>query len=269
MRRTITIAALMLTAALACCCKDGIKPVKGTMDGPIVIPPAPAKVHEAMPLAYMERYENIFRDNENGVSVWSLVNCNPEVSSEGYGIHVIKDKVVSYFPDIYHGNNPHASYDPAAGDLWLACGVMEGTGVEVEKPYLIRFKEDNSAFIAREIDPFTLQELLIERLGGKTCGKRITLYDNGRKIAVAKNTVTGMGGFDSDNPLWVGEQIRFKSEGDGLHVIFTPGIKYTTGLVLTYDDMPDLCAKITLEDDENITLGDISVCGEPNPGEPR
>ena len=40
-------------------------------------------------------------------------------------------------------------------------------------------------------------------------------------------------------------------------------------LVLTYDDMPDLCAKITLEDDENITLGDISVCGEPNPGEPR
>lgn len=269
MIRTIRIAALMLTAALACCCGKDVKPVRGTMEEAIVIPPAPEKVHDAMPLAYMERYENVFSDSENGVTVWSLVNCNPGVSSEGYGIHVTKDRVVTYFPDIYHGNNPHASYDPASGDLWLACGVMEGTGVEVEKPYLIRFNEDNTASIAAEIDPYALQEKIIERLGYWTCGKKITLFDNGIKIASVKNTVTGMGGLDSDDPVWVGEQIRFKVEDDGLRVCFTPGIKFTTGLVLTYDDMPDLCAKITLGDNENITLGDISVCGEPNPGEPR
>lgn len=272
MKRTMRIAALMLIAVLTCCCncsKDGAKQPGGTLDGPVTMSPAPEKVHQAMPLAYIDRYENVFRDSLNGVSIWSLVNCNPGISSDGYGIHVNKDKVVTCFPDIYHGKNPHAWFDASSGQLWLVCGVMEGTGVEVEKPYLIRFNEDDTAFIAAETDPYAIQELIRKRLGYRICGNRITLFDGGNKIACVKNTVKDMGGFDSDNPVWVGEQIRFEGSGSGITVVFTPGIKFTTGLVLAYDDMPDLRAEVTLDGDGNVTIGDVSVCEAPNPSEPQ
>lgn len=268
MRRLFRQTAIILLACLFCACngkKEATGSVSGTLEGRITSEPAPEKVHQAMTLAYIDRYEPVLNDSDAGVSVWSLVNCNPDVPSDGYGIHFIKDKVVTRFPDIYHGNNPHAFYNAATGDLWLFCGVMEGTGVEVEKAHLVRFDDNCIACIATSIDPYDVQEMIRERLTYRIKGEEITFLDGEEIVASTKNTVTNMGGFDSENPVWIGEQIRFDADDAGLCVIITPGIKFTTGLVLTYDDMPDLKAGIDPDGDGGFKLGKISACEAPNP----
>ena len=42
-------------------------------------------------------------------------------------------------------------------------------------------------------------------------------------------------------------------------VIFTPDVKLTTGLVLTYDDMPELSAPITIDENSLFTIHEITV----------
>ena len=66
-----------------------------------------------------------------------------------------------------------------------------------------------------------------------------------------------MGGFDSEQPVWIGEQIQYDLSGTTPQLLVTPGIKYTTGLVLTYDDMPTLSASITLTDDGQVNIGKL------------
>ena len=39
----------------------------------------------------------------------------------------------------------------------------------------------------------------------------------------------------------------------------TPGVKFTTGLVLMYDDMPELTAKAALSGNGYLQIGDIST----------
>ena len=180
-------------------CKEervAILPVSGTLEEAFPTDTAPLIVHEAMNYAFMDRYENILEDKENHVSVWSLVNCNPGISSEGYGIIVVKDKESTKLPDIYHGKNPQARYDAQKGVLWLTCGVMEGTGVLVEKLYMLRFSEDNMAHIVSSIDPYDMQQTICKRLGYSIDGERITFYEGERELCVSTNHTTDMGGFD-------------------------------------------------------------------------
>jgi len=42
-------------------------------------------------------------------------------------------------------------------------------------------------------------------------------------------------------------------------VCFVPGVKFTTGLVLTYVDMPTISASIDYEKDGSLTLTDFKV----------
>jgi len=42
-------------------------------------------------------------------------------------------------------------------------------------------------------------------------------------------------------------------------VVFVPGVKNTTGLVLTYDDMPELTAPITIDDNGMFAINDITI----------
>ena len=143
--------------------------------------------------------------------------------------------------------------------LWLSCSAMEGTGVAVERLYQIRFDEEDKAYIALSIDPYDLQQQLCQRLGYSIEGEQVTFYDGGREIARATNTVTDMGGFDNEQPLWIGEQIKYDLSGDAPRLLFTPGIKFTTGLVLTYDDMPTLAAPLTISGDGEVSIGDINI----------
>ena len=53
-----------------------------------------------------------------------------------------------------------------------------------------------------------------------------------------------MGGFDADDPVWIGEQMSYDISGDSIRVKIVPGIKFTTGLVLHYEEMPTLSAKV-------------------------
>lgn len=90
-------------------------------------------------------------------------------------------------------------------------------------------------------------------------GETISLYDGEKMLATVTNTVKDMGGFDDEQPLWIGEQLYYDVSSSEPKVIFTPGVKFTTGLVLTYDDMPELSAPITIDENGLFTIHEISV----------
>ncbi|MBQ7457719.1 MAG: hypothetical protein IJS70_00965 [Bacteroidales bacterium] len=78
-------------------------------------------------------------------------------------------------------------------------------------------------------------------------------------LATVTNSVKDMGGFDKEQPLWIGEQLYYDVSSGEPKVIFTPGVRYTTGLVLIYDDMPELSAPITIDENGLFTIHDITV----------
>ncbi len=266
-RNGIIAAVLILCGALGLTtgCKSGntnIQQVKGTLEAKVVDDSVPAKVREAMDLAYEGRYEMILDDTASHVSVWSLLRCNHEVSSEGFGIHVVKDKQVTKMPEMRHGNNPKARYDSQSGNLWMACAAMEGTGVLVERLHLLRFHDDGTAYSVATIDPYEMQQALCQRLGFTIDSMNITFYDRQQALGTVTNTITDMGGFDADDPVWIGEQMSYDISGDSIRVKIVPGIKFTTGLVFHYEEMPTLSAKVSLADDGTFTIGDISFSPE-------
>ena len=67
-----------------------------------------------------------------------------------------------------------------------------------------------------------------------------------------------MGGFDSEQPVWIGEQIQYDLSVDVPCLLVTPGVNFTTGLVLTYDDMPTLKATVTIGEDGSVNIGDLN-----------
>ena len=134
---------------------------------------------------------------------------------------------------------------------------MEGTGIAVERLYQICFDEEDKAYIAHTIEPYDIQQALLKRLGYSIEGQQIMLYDGENSITTAVNTITDMGGFDSEQPVWIGEQIQYNLSGTTPQLLVTPGIKYTTGLVLTYDDMPTLSASITISNDGQVNIGKL------------
>jgi hypothetical protein len=204
-----------------------------------------------------ERYETVMEDKTTGVVVYSLLNCGDTVSSEGYGIVVGKGDVKTALPQLRHGRMPRARYDAATGDLWILGSDMEGTGVNVERPYLLRFDDNGYASIANSIDPYEMQQALCKALTYSIDGQEITFYAEGKELAKATNKMEDMGGF-MDDAIYIGEQIAYGIEGP-LTVQVTPGINFVVGKVLQYDDMPTITATVTLGEDGNITLGDFKA----------
>lgn len=78
-------------------------------------------------------------------------------------------------------------------------------------------------------------------------------------LTTVTNSVRDMGGFDDEQPLWVGEQLFYDVSSGDPRVIFTPGVKFTTGLVLVYDDMPELSAPFTIDENGLFTIHEITV----------
>jgi hypothetical protein len=230
--------------------------VAGTLEEAVKPDSAPARILEAMEKA--ERYHNyeIMSDTAHELCVEAIgeVDSTP---TEGYGIVVEKGAASTSFLNLSNARQPKARYDAKTGTLWFANCAMWGTGVQVERLYLMRFDKNNKAHIACTIDPYDIQQQVCQRLGYSIEGEQVTLYDGGREIARATNTVSDMGGFDSEQPLWIGEQIEYDLSGDTPRLLITPGVKFTTGLVLTYGNMHTLSAPISIDGDGKVSIGEL------------
>lgn len=235
-----------------------VHPVAGTLDEPFPADSAPAAVLQAMQQAQRYHTFEILSDTANSISIEAIAEADT-TSTEGYGIVIHKGAASTTFPNIPNARIPEARYDTQSGDLWLTSSAMEGTGVSVKRLYQLRFLDNDSATVVRTIDPYALQQLLLQRLGYRINGEQITLYDGQRLLFTATNTVTDMGGFDDEQPIWIGEQLQYDLSGYTPLLLLTPGVKFTTGLVLLYDDMPTLTAPLTISSDGTPILGDLTL----------
>ena len=259
MKQWLTVAAVIALCGTMTGCKGNAqRPVNGTMEEAVAPSDAPQAVYDLMKQVNLdERYETVMEDKTTGVAVYSLLNCGDTVSSEGYGIVVGKGDVKTALPQLRHGRMPRARYDAATGDLWILGSDMEGTGVNVERPYLLRFDDNGYASIANSIDPYEMQQALCKVLTYSINGQEITFYGDGKELAKATNKMEDMGGF-MDDAIYIGEQISYSIEGP-ITVHVTPGVNFVVGKVLHYDDMPTISATVTLKDDGGFSLSDFKA----------
>ena len=246
-----------MAAALVVCtilmgCKGKVaevKPVSGTLEEAFGLESAAQEIREAMDsVALDDRFEKTFEDEKEGVAVWSLMRLSEEESSEGMGIVVVKGSEATAFPDIRHGTQT----------LWFAGAEMEGTGIRVERLYKLHIADDGSASIVQSIDPYDMQQALLQRLGYSIEGQSISFYDQKRLLCCVTDTVSDMGGFDEE-PVWIGEQLSYDLSDATIRVLCLPGLKYVTGLVLNYDVMPTISATLTLNQDGGFVLDNIGI----------
>ena len=237
----------------------------GTLDGPLPVDSAPARVMQAFERAGRFHQHDILDDTAALVAVFSIDEAET-TSTEGYGVVVVKGNTSTTFPHIRNVRQPLARYDQQTGNLWLAASAMEGSGVAVERLYQIRFDADDKAFVAHIVEPYDVQRQLCQRLGYSIDGQWVTLYDGRREVARAANTITDMGGFDDEQPLWIGEQMVYDLGGTSPRLLLTPGVKFTVGLALTYDDMPTLSAPITLTGEGRVNIGRLAPVVRPYEG---
>ena len=257
---SFAIALLSVVLAVAGCKPAGVdtKQMSGTMDAPIPSDMMPDSVQQALARAFKYHCHELLSDTANDINVSSIDEID-ETSTEGYGIEVTKGAMSTTFPDIRNTRNPQAGYNASTGDLWLASSAMEGTGVRVEWLYQIRFGENGSAYIKTVVNPYRVQQELLQRLRYTIVGDSVSFYDGDKLLATAANTVRDMGGFDDAQPLWIGEQLYYDVSGDAPRLIFIPGVKFTTGLVLTYDDMPELSALVMIDENGKLTIREIKL----------
>lgn len=253
---------LMVCGAVVISCngrKVEKKPVMGVLDAPVGQLRAPNCVNATMDRHVLDdNFEIILQDTLSNVGVWSLIRCAEEESSDGFGLVVVHKGYATAFPDIRHGNNPSVSYDSVSGNLWLTGGVIEGTGVLTERPYLMRFRENGSTFIVTSIEPYDMQQALCKELMYSVSGENVTLYNGDQEFAKVTNSIKDMGGFDED-AVWIGEQLTYTISGNDLYVHFTPGVKFVVGKVLHYEDMPTISARVNLNDDGSFTLSELEI----------
>ena len=246
MKQWLMIAAVVALCGMMTGCKGNAqRPVNGTMEEAVAPGDAPQAVVDLMKHVNIDdRYETLMEDKTTGVSVWSLLKCSDEVSSEGYGIVVGKGDVQTALPQLRHGRMPRARYDAATGELWILGSDMEGTGVNVERPYLLHFDDNGYASIVNSIDPYEMQQALCKALTYSIDGQEITFYAEGKELIKATNTIEDMGGF-MDDAIYIGEQFSYGIEGP-ITVHVTPGVNFVVGKVLHYDDMPTISATVTM-----------------------
>ena len=262
MKQWLMIAAVVtLCSAMMTGCKcNAQRPVNGTMEEAVAVGEAPQAVVDLMKHVNIDEcYETLLEDKTTGVGVWSLLKCSDTISSEGYGMVVAKGDVKTALPQLRHGRMPRARYDAATGDLWILGSDMEGTGVNVERPYLLRFGDDGYASIVNSVDPYEMQEAIRKVLTYSIDGQDITFYNKGKKLVTVTNHIEDMGGF-MDDAIYIGEQVSYSIEGP-LTVHITPGVNFVVGKVLHYDDMPTFSATVNLTT-ESIELGDFQVDAE-------
>lgn len=66
-----------------------------------------------------------------------------------------------------------------------------------------------------------------------------------------------MGGLDCEQLLWIGEQMVYDLSTTTPSLLVKPGVKFITGLVLTYDDMPTLTAPLKMAAHGSVSIDDV------------
>lgn len=254
---------LVAAAVIALCgmttgCKgDAQRPVNGTMEEAVAPGDAPQVVVDLMKHVNIDEcYETLMEDKTTGVSVWSLMKCSDTISSEGYGMVVAKGDVKTALPQLRHGRMPRTRYDATTGELLIVGADTEGTGVNIERVYMLRFDENGYASITNSIDPYKMQEAWCKALTYTIDGQDITFYAEGKPLTTVTNHIEDMGGF-MDDAIYIGEQISYSIEGP-LTVHVTPGVNFVVGKVLHYDDMPTFSATVTMTE-SGPKLSDFTV----------
>ena len=258
MKQWLVVAAVVALCGTMTGCKgDAQRPVNGTMEEAVALAEAPQAVQDMMKHVNIdERYETLMEDKTTGVSVYSLLNCGDTVSSEGYGMVVGKGDVKTALPQLRHGRMPRTRYDATTGELLIVGADTEGTGVNIERVYMLRFDENGYASITNSIDPYEMQEAWCKALTYTIDGQDITFYAEGKPLTTVTNHIEDMGGF-MDDAIYIGEQISYSIEGP-LTVHVTPGVNFVVGKVLHYDDMPTFSATVTMSE-SGPTLSDFTV----------
>ena len=266
MDKKVYFCTLMALLVMAGCKNASVntKQMAGTMDEPVPTDKEPENVRLAMDKADRYHSHELMSDQENEIAVSAIdaltySDSPEETSTEGYGITVSKNAISVTFPYIRHDRQPEAKYNGKTGNLWLTSAAVAGTGVRVDWLYQIRFGENDMAFVKTQVNPYDVQQELLKRLSYTIDGENITIYDGEKQLATVTNTVKDMGGFDEEQPLWIGEQISYDVSGEEPKVVFVPGVKFTTGLVLHYDDMPELTAPVTIDENGMFTIHEITV----------
>lgn len=256
--------ALCLTIATFSSCKKEVelKSPNGTIEEPLAEDTLPDHVKKAMANALKYHEFELFSDTANNVSVSGIGEAGQQ-STEGFGIVVVKNAVSTTFPNIRNTRQPKAFYDKANDELWLSTSAMEGTNIQVERLYKFRFTQDSAAIVTT-IDPYDVQSSFCHLLQYTTEGEDITLYIDRQPVTTVTNTVTDMGGFD-DNAIWIGENITYDFSNGQPRVCVIPGVKFVTGLVLHYEDMPTLTGTIEKDDSGTLSVSDIKVENPSNP----
>ena len=261
---SIAIVVFAIGLVMAGCKTAGLdkKQLAGTMEEPVPSDMMPDHIQQALAKAIKYHCHDLLNDTVNEIYVSSIDEVD-QTSTEGYGINVTKGALSTTFPNIRHTREPQAGYNPKTRDLWLTSSAMEGSGVRVEWLHQIRFGDNDLAYVKTEVNPYGVQQELLQRLRYSIKGETISLYDGEKLLATVTNSVKDMGGFDDEQPLWIDEQLYYDvCSGDPI-VVFTPGVKFTTGLVLTYDDMPELSAPITIDENGLFTIHEITVMTKP------
>ena len=243
-----SVLAVIMCIVFTGCKSNAPRPVNGTMEEAVENAASPEAVITAMKSVNQidDRFETVMEDKNSGVSVWSLLKISDEMSSEGYGMVVAKGDVKTALPQIRHGKMPRARYDASTGDLLIVGSDTEGTGVNIERVYMLRFDDNGYASIMNSIDPYEMQQALCKALTYSIDGQDITFYADGKELAKATNHMEDMGGF-MDDAIYIGEQISYSIEGP-LTVHVTPGVNFVTGKILHYDDMPTITATVTMNE---------------------
>ena len=253
--------AILAVAMMTAGCKNARadkKQLAGTMETPVPSDIMPDRVQQAMRNAMKYHCHDLLDDTVNEINVASIDEVD-QTSTEGYGINVTKAAISTTFPNIRNTRAPQASYNARTGDLWLTSSATEGTGIRVEWLHQVRFGDNDLAYVKTEVNPYGVQQELLQRLDYSIKGETISLYDGDKLLATIANSVKDMGGFDDQQPLWIGEQLYYDVSSGDPKVIFIPGVKFTAGLVLFYDDMPELSASLTIDENGLFTIHEISV----------
>lgn len=277
---SVSVVLCMVMAACQSQPDNKTYPVIATLDSPPPVDTAPQKVHTAINKCSMECFERIMYDEPNDISVWSLLRCGPDVSSDGYGIMIQNKERKTFFPDIHHGRSPLAVYHVIEDGISLTCGAIEGTAVLTERYYVFGFTnysitnfidsidsqdywkhraECNIADLVYSIDPYEVQQALCKQLSYSINGNQITLYYKNNKLYTHTNNVKYEDNYDADSLIWIGEQMRYLISGSLPILLVTPGLKFPDSNVLTYDDMPTLAVELLTDNTPRFMIDKIKV----------
>lgn len=249
------IVPVIMIAALALCsaCGSGSRkhhPVMGTNHIFTCEPILPEAVLQEMksPNPGSPSYECVLQDSENDVTVWNLMRI-PGTEDHSYsGIAIRKGGVITGLPYVVHGYFSSARFDSKTGILWYSGTGASGTGIHKEELYRIEFDASEAARVTCHIEPIPIQERFIKGLTYTVRDSVITLWKDDAPLFETNAMVEGLGEYDRE-AVWIGDQIRYDISGTTPSAILSPGVRFVSGPVLSYEGMPDLRAELDIKPD--------------------